>query len=240
MYVGLSSSDPDPTHFQPCFNYRPTQSLVNYWKQNSKQINKLTKQAHFLRSRRKQGEGRKTESWESSVFSPFSLLSSFPFFPFSPLFFLFPFLNLFPPSKTLKFLFSPLSLLFINPCLVLSLVLHLALVVYSGRMSSGSFRVSIPDGVRRVIQNIREIARNHSEDEVHAMLKECNMDPNETVQKLLHQGHLSDSISRDSFFYVDLESMQHLMTKFLGCFGAKGEILTCYFWIGFGLKWSLD
>ncbi|XP_020102847.1 GBF-interacting protein 1-like isoform X1 [Ananas comosus] len=54
-------------------------------------------------------------------------------------------------------------------------------------MSGGGIRVSIPAGVRRTIQNIKEIAGNHSDEEVYAMLKECSMDPNETAQKLLLQ-----------------------------------------------------
>ncbi|XP_071736703.1 GBF-interacting protein 1-like [Rutidosis leptorrhynchoides] len=53
-------------------------------------------------------------------------------------------------------------------------------------MNSG-VRVSIPNNVRKIIQNIKEITGNHSEDEIYAMLKECSMDPNETVQKLLSQ-----------------------------------------------------
>ncbi|CAL9073763.1 unnamed protein product [Musa textilis] len=55
-------------------------------------------------------------------------------------------------------------------------------------MSGGGSRVSIPAGVRRTIQNIKEIAGNHSDEEIYAMLKECGMDPNETAQKLLLQG----------------------------------------------------
>ncbi|OMO55115.1 UBA-like protein [Corchorus capsularis] len=55
-------------------------------------------------------------------------------------------------------------------------------------MSGGGFRVSsIPNSVRKTIQNIKEITGNHSEDEIYAMLKECSMDPNETAQKLLLQ-----------------------------------------------------
>ncbi|XP_042446115.1 GBF-interacting protein 1-like isoform X1 [Zingiber officinale] len=54
-------------------------------------------------------------------------------------------------------------------------------------MSGGGARVSIPAGVRRTIQNIKEIAGNHSDEEIYAMLKECSMDPNETTQKLLLQ-----------------------------------------------------
>ncbi|RWW66525.1 hypothetical protein BHE74_00026098 [Ensete ventricosum] len=55
-------------------------------------------------------------------------------------------------------------------------------------MSGGGSRVSIPAGVRPTIQNIKEIAGNHSDEEIYAMLKECGMDPNETAQKLLLQG----------------------------------------------------
>ncbi|XP_024026610.1 GBF-interacting protein 1-like isoform X2 [Morus notabilis] len=54
-------------------------------------------------------------------------------------------------------------------------------------MSGGGFRVSIPSSVRKTIQNLKEIAGNHSDDEIYAMLKECSMDPNETAQKLLLQ-----------------------------------------------------
>ncbi|KAM7503796.1 hypothetical protein LguiB_002700 [Lonicera macranthoides] len=53
-------------------------------------------------------------------------------------------------------------------------------------MSSGA-RVSIPNNVRKMIHNIKEITGNHSEEEIYAMLKECSMDPNETTQKLLLQ-----------------------------------------------------
>uniref|UniRef100_A0A6N2NEA2 GBF-interacting protein 1 N-terminal domain-containing protein n=1 Tax=Salix viminalis TaxID=40686 RepID=A0A6N2NEA2_SALVM len=54
-------------------------------------------------------------------------------------------------------------------------------------MSGGGVRVSIPGNVRKTIQNIKEIAGNHSDEEIYAMLKECSMDPNETAQKLLYQ-----------------------------------------------------
>ncbi|TKY56424.1 hypothetical protein E2542_SST20869 [Spatholobus suberectus] len=54
-------------------------------------------------------------------------------------------------------------------------------------MSGSGFRASIPNSVRRTIQNIKEITGNHSEEDIYAMLKECSMDPNETTQKLLLQ-----------------------------------------------------
>ncbi|XAR68243.1 hypothetical protein NMG60_11003312 [Bertholletia excelsa] len=53
-------------------------------------------------------------------------------------------------------------------------------------MSSGA-RASIPNSAREAILSIREIAANHSDEEIYAMLKECNMDPNETANKLLLQ-----------------------------------------------------
>ncbi|KAG0465065.1 hypothetical protein HPP92_019229 [Vanilla planifolia] len=59
-------------------------------------------------------------------------------------------------------------------------------LVVCARMS-GVSRVSIPNSVRKTIQNIKEIAGNHSDEEIYAMLKECSMDPNETAQKLLFQ-----------------------------------------------------
>lgn len=54
-------------------------------------------------------------------------------------------------------------------------------------MSGGGFRVSISSGMREVIQNIKEVTGDHTEEEIYAMLKDCAMDPNETVQKLLMQ-----------------------------------------------------
>ncbi|KAK8962842.1 hypothetical protein KSP40_PGU006971 [Platanthera guangdongensis] len=52
---------------------------------------------------------------------------------------------------------------------------------------SGYSRASIPNSVKKTIQDINEIAVNHSDEEIYAMLKECSMDPNETIQKLLFQ-----------------------------------------------------
>ncbi|XP_039033934.1 uncharacterized protein LOC120169937 isoform X2 [Hibiscus syriacus] len=41
--------------------------------------------------------------------------------------------------------------------------------------------------VSKTIQSIKEIVGNHSDDDIYVALKEANMDPNETAQKLLHQ-----------------------------------------------------
>uniref|UniRef100_A0A0E0B0D3 GBF-interacting protein 1 N-terminal domain-containing protein n=1 Tax=Oryza glumipatula TaxID=40148 RepID=A0A0E0B0D3_9ORYZ len=54
-------------------------------------------------------------------------------------------------------------------------------------------RVSIPAAVRRTIQNIKEIAGGHTDEEVYAVLRECNMDPNETTDRLLNQGTFHES-----------------------------------------------
>nr|XP_043629020.1 GBF-interacting protein 1-like isoform X2 [Erigeron canadensis] len=54
--------------------------------------------------------------------------------------------------------------------------------------NSSGVRVSIPNNVKKTIQNIKEITgNNHTDDDIYAMLKECFMDPNDTVQKLLLQ-----------------------------------------------------
>ncbi|KAK7289601.1 hypothetical protein RIF29_03354 [Crotalaria pallida] len=52
---------------------------------------------------------------------------------------------------------------------------------------SARVRVSIPNNVRNTIQHIREITgKQHSDDEIYAVLRECSMDPNDTAQKLLY------------------------------------------------------
>ncbi|XXG67801.1 hypothetical protein AAC387_Pa06g1062 [Persea americana] len=46
--------------------------------------------------------------------------------------------------------------------------------------------LSIPAASRKMVQNLKEIV-NCPEHEIYAMLKECNMDPNDTVNRLLSQ-----------------------------------------------------
>ncbi|CAN7049702.1 unnamed protein product [Brassica rapa subsp. trilocularis] len=65
-------------------------------------------------------------------------------------------------------------------------------------MSSSSSKVSlgggggrkgnndIPSGCRKIVQSLKEIV-NSPEAEIYAMLKDCNMDPNEAVHRLLSQ-----------------------------------------------------
>ncbi|XP_047333586.1 uncharacterized protein LOC124937112 isoform X2 [Impatiens glandulifera] len=59
------------------------------------------------------------------------------------------------------------------------------MVVAGVRNEGGAQLLSVR--VRKTIQSIKEIVGNHSDAEIYAALKECNMDPNETTQKLLNQ-----------------------------------------------------
>ncbi|XP_047331269.1 GBF-interacting protein 1-like [Impatiens glandulifera] len=49
-----------------------------------------------------------------------------------------------------------------------------------------SSRVPIPDNVREMVREIKNITERHSEEDVYAMLQECNMDSNEATQRLLY------------------------------------------------------
>ncbi|CAI0437752.1 unnamed protein product [Linum tenue] len=51
----------------------------------------------------------------------------------------------------------------------------------------GPARAAIPENARKVIHDIREITgKQHGDEEIYAVLKDCAMDPNETAQKLLY------------------------------------------------------
>ncbi|XP_010917133.1 uncharacterized protein [Elaeis guineensis] len=58
-------------------------------------------------------------------------------------------------------------------------------MVLGSRLDGESQIVSVP--IRKTIQSIKEIVGNQSDTDIYAMLKETNMDPNETAQKLLNQ-----------------------------------------------------
>ncbi|KAL4199079.1 hypothetical protein AMTRI_Chr03g49420 [Amborella trichopoda] len=45
---------------------------------------------------------------------------------------------------------------------------------------------AIPSSARKIVQSLKEIV-NCPDNEIYAMLRECNMDPNDTVQRLLSQ-----------------------------------------------------
>ncbi|KAI3463234.1 hypothetical protein Pfo_019897 [Paulownia fortunei] len=56
----------------------------------------------------------------------------------------------------------------------------------SGSRIEGGTQV-LSAGVRKTILSIKEIVGNHSDADIYVALKETNMDPNETAQKLLNQ-----------------------------------------------------
>jgi hypothetical protein len=55
--------------------------------------------------------------------------------------------------------------------------------------------------VRKTIQSIKEIVGDHSEADIYVALKETNMDPNETTQKLLNQGWFFCGVTL--FFFIE-------------------------------------
>lgn len=85
---------------------------------------------------------------------------------------------------------TPLSRLFLLS-LLLPLVVSLIRVwksamAFDSRMEGGM--QILPPQVHKTIQLIKEIVGNHSDADIYVALREMNMDPNETVQKLLNQG----------------------------------------------------
>ncbi|RVX16835.1 hypothetical protein CK203_003232 [Vitis vinifera] len=58
----------------------------------------------------------------------------------------------------------------------------------SGSRMEGGTQI-LPARVRKTIQSIKEIVGNHSDADIYVTLRETNMDPNETTQKLLYQGY---------------------------------------------------
>ena len=68
-----------------------------------------------------------------------------------------------------------------------SVIVGKSAMVSGSRMESGT--QILPARVRKTIQSIKEIVGNHSDADIYVALRETNMDPNETTQKLLYQGY---------------------------------------------------
>lgn len=68
----------------------------------------------------------------------------------------------------------------------------------SGSSKSESGTHILSAGVREILESIKEVVGNHSDADIYVALKETNMDPNETAQKLLNQGLLSATL----FFFL--------------------------------------
>ncbi|XP_057461579.1 uncharacterized protein LOC130751873 isoform X1 [Actinidia eriantha] len=100
-------------------------------------------------------------------------------------------------------------------------------------MSSGS-GVSIPSSVRKTIQNIKEIAGNHSEEEIYAMLEECSMDPNETAHKLLLQDTFHEVKRKRDKRKENLSNKESAESRWRpgmqgrGSRAGRGNFSTCY------------
>ena len=59
----------------------------------------------------------------------------------------------------------------------------------NGSDGGGGVGGQIPASVNKVVQNLKEIVNNNCTDsEIYAVLRDCNMDPNDAVQRLLSQG----------------------------------------------------
>ena len=79
-----------------------------------------------------------------------------------------------------------------------------------------------------MVQLIKEIVVLHSDEDVYAMLKECFMDPNEAVQKLLDLGiWLHISFLRVLLLFVDfMDSEQQELVR-----RRKFDSIEVRFWI---------
>ena len=81
----------------------------------------------------------------------------------------------------------------------MSSISSIKVVVGGGRGRKGNNGMNdIPSGSRKIVQSLKEVV-NSPEAEIYAMLKECNMDPNEAVHRLLSQGF---SFSRLGFIVI--------------------------------------
>jgi hypothetical protein len=101
--------------------------------------------------------------------------------------------------------------------------------------------VQIPASALKVVQSLKEIVRN-SDDEIYSMLKICNMDLNETVQRLLNDGMFLFCLSTSRFgfdlgvyVFKDLGALYWRLTHFhtlgfvfiFGC-PSKDAFLVCF------------
>lgn len=77
---------------------------------------------------------------------------------------------------------------------------------------------AIPPASRKMVQSLKEIVHNCTEQEIYAMLKDCNMDPNEAVNRLLAQGLFLFSIFFLKKFWVLVLVMVDGFWEFL-CLG---------------------
>lgn len=58
----------------------------------------------------------------------------------------------------------------------------------SSSSSAGHGQATIPAAAKKVVQSLKEIVKKHSDEEIYAALKDCDMDPNLAVHVLMNQG----------------------------------------------------
>ena len=69
-----------------------------------------------------------------------------------------------------------------------------------GKSTNGTS--GIPAEWRKMVQSLKEIVGNCTDQEIYATLRECNMDPDEAVNRLLTQGLFSNSMSMAFSFFL--------------------------------------
>lgn len=57
----------------------------------------------------------------------------------------------------------------------------------SSSSSAGHGQATIPAAAKKVVQSLKEIVKKHSDEEIYAALKDCDMDPNLAVHVLMNQ-----------------------------------------------------
>ncbi|KHN41482.1 hypothetical protein glysoja_036276 [Glycine soja] len=58
----------------------------------------------------------------------------------------------------------------------------------SGKGGGKALSATIPVSSRKMVQSLKEIVSNFPNHKIYATLKDCNMDPNKAVSRLLSQG----------------------------------------------------
>ncbi|XP_039044919.1 uncharacterized protein LOC120184554 isoform X1 [Hibiscus syriacus] len=93
----------------------------------------------------------------------------------------------------------------------------------SGSAAATSYGgVQIPASVKRVVQNLKEIVNNSCTDsEIYAVLKDCNMDPSDAVQRLLSQDTFHEVKSKRER-RKEMKETQELKARVDGCASNRG------------------
>lgn len=98
----------------------------------------------------------------------------------------------------------------------------------------GNGAAMIPAASKKMVQNLKEIV-NCPEHEIYAMLKECNMDPNDTVNRLLSQGCIQPIFPFSFFLFLfDLCVVSYL--GFRPVFFGSFAVVQISFMVSFSLS----